>query len=121
MSDTDSRLTTTDIDNHIEQVGRYSRLAKVGFGIIISAFLLALVGRLPYNLDSVPSAVNAVLLPLIFVGMGFLLLSIGMDLHIMHLNLIKQLRHSREQTTQATDPRVRFVRSTLETDSDYCE
>ena len=91
MSD-DSGLTDTEIEDRIEQVGKYVRLVKSGFGVIVGAFLLALVGRLPYNLDSVPSAVNAVLLPLIFVGMGLLLFGIGMHLHLMHLNLVEQLR-----------------------------
>ena len=91
MSD-DSGLTSTEIESRIEQVGKYVRLVKSGFGVIVGAFLLALVGRLPYNLDSVPSAVDAVLLPLIFVGMGLLLFGIGMHLHLMHLNLVEQLR-----------------------------
>ena len=91
MSD-DSGLTNTEIENRIERVGKYVLLVKSGFGVIVGAFLLALVGRLPYNLDSVPSAVDAVLLPLIFVGMGLLLFGIGMHLHLMHLNLVEQLR-----------------------------
>ena len=91
MSD-DSGLTNTEIEGRIEQVGKYVRLVKSGFGVIVGAFLLALVGRLPYNLDSVPSAVDAILLPLIFVGMGLLLFGIGMHLHLMHLNLVEQLR-----------------------------
>ena len=103
MSDDNSELSDTEIENRIEQVGRYSRFVKWGFGVIVGAFLLALVGRLPYNLDSVPNAVNAVLLPLIFVGMGLLLLGIGMHLHIMHLNLVEQLRRRRSQNGQTTD------------------
>jgi hypothetical protein len=92
--------SNAEIDDRIESVGRYSRFVKAGLGVIVGAFLLALVGRLPYNLDSVPSAVNAVLLPLIFVGMGLLLFGIGMHLHIMHLNLVEQLRRRRSQNGQ---------------------
>ena len=33
------------------------------------------------------------LLPLIFVGMAFLLLGIGMHLHLLHLNLVRQIQH----------------------------
>ena len=92
MTDNQNSLSTTEIENRIQKVGRYSRFVKAGLGVIVGAFLLALVGRLPYNLDTIPSAVNAVLLPLIFVGMGLLLFGIGMHLHLMHLNLVDQLR-----------------------------
>jgi hypothetical protein len=81
-----------EIADRIEQVGRYSRFVRVGLGVIVAAFVLAVVGRLPYRLDSVPSAVDAVLLPLIFVGMGLLLYGVGMHLHLLHLNLVSQLR-----------------------------
>lgn len=100
MSDEQGSLSDADIEDRINQVGRYSRFVKGGLGVIIAAFLLALVGRLPYNLDSVPSAVNAVLLPTIFVGMGLLLFGIGMHLHLMHLNLVHQLRKQRSQSEQ---------------------
>jgi len=73
-------------------VGRYARFVKTGLGVILAAFVLSIVGRLPYNLDSIPSAVDAILLPLIFVGMGLVLFGIGMHLHLLHLNLVKQLR-----------------------------
>lgn len=92
MTDNQNSLGTTEIEDRIQQIGRYSRFVKAGLGVIIGAFLLTLVGRLPYNLDTVPGAVNAVLLPLIFVGMGLLLFGIGMHLHLMHLNLVDQLR-----------------------------
>ncbi|WP_276302158.1 hypothetical protein [Halorussus lipolyticus] len=95
--------TTEDIEGRIEQVGRYSRFVKAGLGVIVSAFVLAVVGRLPSNLGSVASAVDAVLLPLIFVGMGLLLFGIGMHLHLMHLNLVKQLRKSRVAESQSED------------------
>ena len=88
--------STEDIESRIQQVGRYSRFVKAGLGVIVAAFLLAVVGRLPDNLGSVSSAVDAVLLPMIFVGMGLLLFGIGMHLHLMHLNLVKQSRKSRE-------------------------
>ncbi|WP_136716491.1 hypothetical protein [Halorientalis salina] len=88
----DDSPSTANIEVRISKVGRYSRIVKLGFGVIVGAFLLAVVGRLPANLDSVPSAVDAILLPLIFVGMGLLLFGIGMHLHLMHLNLVKQLR-----------------------------
>lgn len=102
MPDTQESPSATDIENRIQQVGRYSRFVKAGLGVIVGAFVLAVVGRLPYNLDSLPGAVDAVLLPTIFVGMGLLLFGIGMHLHLMHLNLVYQLRQ-RSENEQATD------------------
>lgn len=86
--------STTEIEERLEHVGQYSRLVKAGFGVILGAFLLAVIVVLPSNLDSVASAVDAILMPLIFVGMGLLLFGIGMHLHLMHLNLVRQLRMS---------------------------
>lgn len=105
MPDTQNSLDTAEIEDRIQQVGRYSRFVKAGLGVILGAFLLALVGRLPYNLDSIPSAVDAILLPLIFVGMGLLLFGIGMHLHLLHLNLVDQLRrrHSDDAQTAKQD------------------
>lgn len=94
MPDDPDSVSDADIEDRIDQVGKYSRFAKTGVAVIGGAFVLALVGRLPYNLDSVPAAVNAVLLPTIFVGMGLLLFAIAMHLHLMHLNLVRQLRAS---------------------------
>ena len=103
MQDSQDTPTDAEIEDRIEQVGAYSRFVKAGLGVIVGAFLLAVVGRLPYNLDSVPSAVDAILLPLIFVGMGLLLYGIGMHLHIMHLNLVQKLRqqHSEDEQTKS--------------------
>lgn len=100
MTDDQQPLSTADIENRIQQVGRYSRFVKAGLGVILGAFLLALVGRLPSNLDSVASAVDAVLLPTIFVGMGLLLFGIGMHPHLMHLNLVDQLRRRDTENEQ---------------------
>lgn len=79
---------------------------KAGLGVILGAFLLTIDRRLPYNLDSIPSAVNAVLLPLIFVGMGLFLFGIGLHLHLLHLNLVDQLRRRESQgsDTDTEDP-----------------
>ena len=103
MPDDQTSLSNAEIEDRIDQVGQYSRFVRAGLGVIVGAFLLALVGRLPYNLDSVPSAVNAVLLPVIFVGMGLLLFGIGMHLHLMHLNLVQQLRKRHSENEETTD------------------
>ena len=92
MSPDDDSPDTARIEARLQRVGRYVRLVRAGLGVIVGAFLLSVVALLPNNLDSVASAVDAVLLPLIFVGMGLLLFGIGMHLHLMHLNLVRQLR-----------------------------
>ncbi|MFC7141843.1 hypothetical protein ACFQMA_18655 [Halosimplex aquaticum] len=106
MSSDDNTTDTGRIEDRLKQVGRYSRFVKAGLGVIVGAFLLAAVTLLPENLDSAASAVNAILLPLIFVGMGLLLFGIGMHLHLMHLNLVRQLRKS-EETDQKSSERER--------------
>jgi len=47
---------------------------------------------LAQNADSLASVVEVMLKPLIFVSIGLLLFGIGMHLHLMHLNLVRQLR-----------------------------
>ncbi|WP_440008946.1 hypothetical protein [Halomicrococcus sp. SG-WS-1] len=101
MADSSSATDQTDIEERIERIGRYSQLVKAGLGVIIGAFILSVVAVLPANLNSVAAAVNAVLLPLIFVGMGLLLFGIGMHLHLLHLNLVRQIRKQGGQTGQS--------------------
>lgn len=81
-----------EIEHRITQVGTYSRAVRIGYAIILSAFILTVVGVLPANLESVSQAIEAILLPLIFVGLGLILYGIGMHLHLMHLNLVRQLQ-----------------------------
>lgn len=103
MTDDNEPISTDEIEDRVDQLGKYSRFVKAGLGVILVAFLVALVGKLPYNLDSVPSAVDAVLMPLTFVGMGLLLFGIGMHLHIMHLNLVAQLRRRRSEDDEDSE------------------
>ncbi|AEH39422.1 hypothetical protein Halxa_0180 (plasmid) [Halopiger xanaduensis SH-6] len=62
--------------------------------MIVSAFLLAVGVVLPANLESAARAIESILLPLIFVRLGLILYGIGMHLHLMHLNLVRQLQPS---------------------------
>lgn len=103
MAPDDDTTETAQIEDRLREVGRYSRFVKAGLGVILSAFLLAVIALLPENLDSLSSAVDAILLPLIFVGMGLLLFGIGMHLHLMHLNLVRQLRKSREPDSGSSE------------------
>lgn len=103
MVDGQSTVSQTDIKQRIQQVGRYSRIVKAGLGVIMSAFVLAIVTILPANLNSLAAAVNSILLPLIFVGIGLLLFGIGMHLHLLHLNLVHQLQNQSDQTGHSAE------------------
>lgn len=98
MPEASADPSTGEIEERISAVGRYSRYSRAGLVVILAAFALAAVVRLPSNLESVPAAVDAVLMPAIFVGMGLLLYGIGMHLHVMHLNLVDQLRRRKGES-----------------------
>ena len=87
-----------EIEERIQQVGQYSRLVRAGLGVILSAFLLAIGGVLPANLESLSQAIESILMPLTFVGLGLILYGIGMHLHLMHLNLVHQLQPEPDKT-----------------------
>lgn len=103
MASNDDSTSTVEIEERLQQVGRYSKFVKAGLGVILAAFALTVVVLLPSNLGSVANAVDAVLLPLIFVGMGLLLFGIGMHLHLMHLNLVRQLRKSSDAGSNSAE------------------
>lgn len=88
--------TREKIENRLEQLGQYSRFVRAGLGIIGVAFLLVLGVVLPANLDSPAQTVQMILMPLTFVGIGLILFGIGMHLHLMHLNLVRQLQPNSE-------------------------
>lgn len=62
------------------------RLGQVGYGIVIAAFIIAVVNS---QLAEPNRVVGSLLLPLIFVGIGGLLYHIGQHLHALHLNVIR--------------------------------
>lgn len=85
------------IEERIQQVGRYSQFVRAGSAIIVAAFLLALGFVLPANLESPAQAIESILMPLTFLGLGFILFGIGMHLHLLHLNLVRQLQPKGDQ------------------------
>ncbi len=105
MSSDDGGTSTTRIEERLQRLGHYSRFVRAGLGVILTAFFLAAVVVLPQNTDSLASAVEAMLTPLIFVGMGLLLFGIGMHLHLMHMNLVRQLRNDPEMDGTSADER----------------
>jgi hypothetical protein len=88
----DTTPSRADIEERLQQVGRYSRLFRAGLAVIVTAFLLAIGVVLPANLESPARAVESILMPLTFVGLGLILFGVGMHLHLMHLNLVRQLQ-----------------------------
>lgn len=102
MAHDDDPPSTTEIEERVQRIGRYSTFLKAGLGVIFAAFALAVVVLLPSNFDSAADAIDAILLPLIFVGMGLLLFGIGMHLHLMHLNVVRQLRKSVDADSSPT-------------------
>ena len=110
MAPDDSFPSAADIEGRVQQVGRYSRFVKAGLGVILGAFALAVatllpstLGLLPSDLDGVARAVDAILLPLIFVGMGLLLFGIGMHLHLLHLNVVRQFRERADDDSSPSE------------------
>jgi hypothetical protein len=102
VADTDG-TETEGIEERLQQLGRYSRFVRAGLGVILAAFVLSAVALLPGNTDSLASVVDVLLTPLIFVGMGLLLFGIGMHLHLMHMNLVRQLRKESETDGASAD------------------
>jgi uncharacterized membrane protein YczE len=92
MTDDTQPPSRAEIEDRIQQVGQYSRFVRLGFLVILTALLLAVGVVLPANLDSAAAAVEAVLMPLTFVGLGLILYGIGMHLHLMHLNIVRNLQ-----------------------------
>jgi len=103
MSPDDDSPGTERIEARLQDVDHYVRLVRAGLAAIIGAFLLSVVALLPINLDSVASAVDAVLLPLILVGMGLLLFGIGMHPHLVHLNPVRQLRKEPDGDSKSSE------------------
>lgn len=92
MAPDDATPSNGEIEERLQHVGRYSRLVRAGLAVIVTAFLLAVVGVLLANLDSPAQAIQAIQMPLTFVGLGLILFGIGMHLHLMHLNQVRQLQ-----------------------------
>ena len=92
-----------EIEERITRIGTYSGAVRLGLGIILSAFALAIGIVLPANLESPAAAIEAILMPLTFVGLGTILYGIGTHLHLMHLNLVRQVRPDDQRSGSESD------------------
>lgn len=91
---TDRSPPTQDIEQQLSDVGKYVHIINAGLAVILSAFLLAVIDLLPTLTGRLSAILDAILMPLIFVGIGLLLFGIGRHLHLLHLNLVRQLQMS---------------------------
>jgi hypothetical protein len=82
----------TEIEERLKAIGRYSRFVQVGSGVILLAFLLAIGIVFERNLSGTARMMEVLLMPLTFVGLGLILFGVGMHLHLLHLNLVRQLQ-----------------------------
>ncbi|WP_266080930.1 hypothetical protein [Haladaptatus caseinilyticus] len=67
------------------------RYLQVGLGIILFTFVVLLGTVLIPSIDETASAVGVLTMPSLFVGLGLILFGIGTHLHIMHLNILRQM------------------------------
>jgi hypothetical protein len=84
----------------LESIRAPHRLGQIGYGIILAAFVIALVNSL---LPEPNKLVGSLLQPLIFVGIGGLLYHIGQHLHALHLNIIRMAMMDRGNPSGEVD------------------
>lgn len=89
---TDRFRPPNDIEQQLRTVGRFVHVINAGLIVIVGAFFLAVIGILWAPTGRIPVILDAILMPLIFVGLGLLLFGIGRHLHLLHLNLVRQLQ-----------------------------
>ena len=63
-------------------------LGLVGYGIVLGAFVLAVINAL---MPEPNTFLDKIIMPLIFVGLASLLYHIGQHVHAMHANAIRML------------------------------
>ena len=81
-----SRTSSSEQASMLASIRAPHRLGQIGYGIILAAFVIAVVNSL---LPEPNRVVGSLLQPLIFVGIGGLLYHIGQHLHALHENVIR--------------------------------
>lgn len=61
---------------------------QAGLGMILLMFVAVLTVVIVPAFDETASAVEVLVLPSLFVGLGLLLFGVGTHLHVMHLNVV---------------------------------
>lgn len=75
-------------------------LGLVGYGIVISAFLVSVVNAL---LTEPNVFVTKILMPFIFVGVASLLYHIGQHVHAMHQNALRMILMEKKRPGEKPD------------------
>ena len=81
-----NRTSSSEQDSMLKSIRAPHRLGQVGYGIVLAAFVIALVNS---QLPEPNRVVGSLLQPLIFVGIGSLLYHIGQHVHALHVNVIR--------------------------------
>jgi hypothetical protein len=76
------------------------RLGQVGYGIVLFAFVIALVNS---QLPEPNKVVGSLLQPLIFVGIASLLYHIGQHVHVLHKNAIRMAMMESGSSSEEAD------------------
>ena len=96
----EARIRTSETAPMFQSIQAPHRLGQIGFGIVLAAFIIALVNIL---LPSPNKVVGSMLQPLIFVGIASLLYHIGQHLHMLHMNVIRMARMESGSPTEEAD------------------
>lgn len=91
MVDDQSPVDQTIIESRSKRAKWYTRISKVGLGVLVGVLILVLLRALASGLNPVAAA-KMVLLPLLFVVVGVLLLLTTKHLHSINLNLLNRHR-----------------------------
>lgn len=67
------------------------RYLQAGLGVIFLTFITLLAVVLSPTIDETSPAIGVLIMPSLFVGLGLILFGIGTHLHIVHLNIVRQL------------------------------
>jgi hypothetical protein len=95
-----NRTSSSEQISMFESIRAPHRLGQVGYGIILAAFVIAVVNSL---LPEPNRVVGSLLQPLIFVGIGGLLYHIGQHLHALHLNVIRMVMMDSNTPSEKVD------------------
>jgi hypothetical protein len=95
-----NRTSSSEQVSMLKSIRAPHRLGQVGYGIVLAAFVIALVNSL---LPEPNKLVGSLLQPLIFVGIGSLLYHIGQHVHALHVNVIRMAMMERGTRSEEVD------------------
>lgn len=87
-------------DDLLKSIKAPTMLGLIGYGIVLAAFVLAVINFL---LPTPIAFIQAILQPLIFVGIASLLYHIGQHVHALHVNAIRMITMGGSQAAEDDD------------------